>query len=67
VGAQSGDLEQAVRAAVDPAGAGALVNASRSVLYAGSGSDWQMAARNEAQRLRSAINVARAESATAPR
>jgi orotidine-5'-phosphate decarboxylase len=67
VGAQSGDLEQAVRAAVDPAGAGALVNASRSVLYASSGSDWQMAARNEAQRLRSAINVARAESATAPR
>jgi orotidine-5'-phosphate decarboxylase len=59
VGAQAGDLERSVQAAVDADGGGALVNASRSVLYASSGSDWQAAARAEAMRLRDAINAAR--------
>jgi orotidine-5'-phosphate decarboxylase len=67
VGAQAGDLQQAVRAAVDASGEGALVNASRSILYASGGSDWQSAARSEAERLRAAINAARSEGATAPR
>jgi orotidine-5'-phosphate decarboxylase len=64
VGAQAGDLEDSVQAALDSQGGGALVNASRSVLYASRGSDWQAAARAEAQRLRAAINSAREASAT---
>lgn len=55
VGAQAGDLEASVRAA----GGGAIINASRSVLYASSDPGrWQDAARQEAQRLRSAIESA---------
>src|ERR1051326_421544 len=65
VGAQAGDLERAVRAALDMEGRGAIVNASRSVLYASSASDWQSAARAEAERLRSAITAARLQGATA--
>jgi orotidine-5'-phosphate decarboxylase len=67
VGAQAGDLEQSVRAAVDADGTGALVNASRSILYASRGSDWRLAARSEADRLRSAINAARVPGATSSR
>jgi orotidine-5'-phosphate decarboxylase len=66
VGAQAGDLASSVRAGVDQTGGGLLVNASRTILYASSGSDWQSAARAEATRLRAAINAARAPSATAP-
>lgn len=65
VGAQAGDLERSVQAGLDADGGGTIVNASRTILYAGSGSDWQTAARAEASRLRSAINAARAASATA--
>lgn len=66
VGAQAGDLESAVRAGLDAQGGGVIVNASRSVLYAGTGDDWQAAARAEAMRLREAINRARPAAATAP-
>ncbi len=65
VGAQAGDLEAAVQAAVDARGAGILVNASRGVLYAGATSgagslaEWAGAARDAAERLREAINAAR--------
>ncbi len=51
VGAQGGDL----RATVQAAGDRFLINASRSVLYAGEGRDFASAARAEAQRLRDAI------------
>jgi orotidine-5'-phosphate decarboxylase len=57
VGAQEGDLEAAVRASLDVHGRGVLINASRSVIYAGDGTP--AAARAEALRLRDAINVAR--------
>jgi orotidine-5'-phosphate decarboxylase len=67
VGAQAGDLESSVQAAVDRHGGGALVNASRSVLYASRGLDWQAAVRTEAQRMRAAINAARVLGATATR
>jgi orotidine-5'-phosphate decarboxylase len=67
VGAQAGDLERSVQAGVDAGGGGAIVNASRTVLYASAGADWQSAARAEANRLREAINAARAPSATASR
>ena len=59
VGAQAGDLEAAVRAALDAEGGGILVNSSRGVLYAGTGGDYASAARAEAARLRDAINAAR--------
>jgi len=67
VGAQTGDLERSVQAGMDAHGAGAIVNASRSILYASAGADWQSAARAEAERLRGAINAVRsgAPSATA--
>lgn len=59
VGAQGGELRAAVRAAVDSEGGGALINASRSILYASGGPDFAEAARREAQRLRDEINAAR--------
>jgi orotidine-5'-phosphate decarboxylase len=65
VGAQAGDLERSVRAALDAEGGGALVNTSRSVLYASRGSDWRAAARAEAERVRMAINAARQSTPTA--
>jgi orotidine-5'-phosphate decarboxylase len=67
IGAQAGDLEQSVRVALDGQGGGALVNVSRSLLYASRGSDWQAAARAEAERVRTAINLARGSGATASR
>jgi orotidine-5'-phosphate decarboxylase len=67
VGAQAGDLERSVQAATGSGDGVALVNASRTVLYASSASDWQSAAQAEADRLRTAINAARRSSATAGR
>ncbi len=67
VGAQAGDLERSVQAAVDDAGGGAMVNVSRSLLYASRATDWQDAARAEAERVRAAINTARRSGATASR
>ncbi len=59
VGAQAGDIEAAVRALIDARGGGVLVNASRGVLYASDGPGFAQAARDEATRLRDAINRAR--------
>ncbi len=67
VGAQAGDLPRAVLAALDADSGGVLVNASRSVLYASRGRDWQAAAHAEAVRLRDEINAARRAGATAGR
>ena len=53
VGAQGGDLEATVRAAGDRF----LINASRSILYAGEGREFATAARAEALRLRDAIGA----------
>ena len=58
VGAQGGDLEAAVQAGIDANGGGIIVNASRSIVYASLGPDWQSRAREEAQRLRIAIQAA---------
>jgi orotidine-5'-phosphate decarboxylase len=59
VGAQAGDLEATVEAAMNDAGGGFIVNASRGVLYAGRGDDYAEAARNEALKIRGRINVMR--------
>lgn len=55
VGAQSGEVETAVRAAANGEGANAIVNASRSVLYASAGPDFADAARQAAIELRDGI------------
>ncbi|HET9977290.1 MAG TPA: orotidine-5'-phosphate decarboxylase [Burkholderiaceae bacterium] len=52
VGAQGGDAQAAVRAA---RGAPALVNASRSILYASAGTDFAGAARAAARELRAVL------------
>jgi orotidine-5'-phosphate decarboxylase len=59
IGAQGGDLETSVPVAVDALGERAMFSASRSILYASSGSDYATAAANEARALRDAINRAR--------
>ncbi|NKB67709.1 MAG: orotidine-5'-phosphate decarboxylase [Candidatus Latescibacteria bacterium] len=56
VGAQGGDLEAAVRYGQDGRGQGMLINASRGVTYAGSGDDFDKAARAAAVELRDGIN-----------
>ena len=58
VGAQGGDLEEAVRWGADSRGRRAIINVSRQVLYASGGSDFAEAARREATRLRDEINDA---------
>ncbi|MDA0815831.1 MAG: orotidine-5'-phosphate decarboxylase [Chloroflexi bacterium] len=61
VGAQAGDVEQAVQAAMDADGAGILVNASRGVMFApvAEGERWTDASRRAAMALRDQINAAR--------
>lgn len=56
IGAQGGDLRSAVRFGCDKHGEMALINASRSVIYASAGSDFAGAARKEAIKLREEIN-----------
>ena len=59
VGAQGGDLEASVLAGMDAFGERAIIAVSRSVLYAGNGSDFATAAAYEAGVLRNRINRAR--------
>lgn len=59
VGPQGGGLEVSVRAGVDGQKQGAIVSASRQVLYASKAEDYPEAARAVAVRLRDAINAAR--------
>jgi orotidine-5'-phosphate decarboxylase len=61
IGAQGGDLAASLRAGLDAQGAGLLVSASRSVIYAGSSTegDWTASVRTAAAELRDAINVIR--------
>ena len=59
IGAQGGDLAQALHAGLDAHRAGLLINTSRSVLYASAGTDFAQAARAEALRTQAAINAIR--------
>ncbi|MCC6173809.1 MAG: orotidine-5'-phosphate decarboxylase [Chloroflexi bacterium] len=65
VGAQHGDVTAAVRAGLDRRGGGIVVNASRGVLYASTGDDWQQAARDAALALRDRMRMAQEEHARA--
>jgi orotidine-5'-phosphate decarboxylase len=60
VGAQGGDVEQAVRSGQTASGAGLVVSSSRGVLYASSGEDFASAARAATLNLRQQINACRA-------
>ncbi len=59
VGVQGGRLSTSVREGVDQTGRALLVNSSRSILFASSGSDWAEAAGREAQRMQEQINQLR--------
>ncbi len=56
VGAQGGNLEKAAQMGTADFKKTALINVSRSVLYASQGEDFAGAARNEVEKLNSIIN-----------
>ena len=60
VGAQGGDIATALRAGFDARGGGVLPSASRSVLYASAGGDFERAAADAARSFRDLANEARA-------
>jgi orotidine-5'-phosphate decarboxylase len=59
VGAQGGDVAAAVRAGRTADGLGLVLNSSRGILYASSGSDFEAAARAATLALRDEINLYR--------
>ncbi len=61
VGTQGGSIETAVRYGCDNKGYLAVINASRSIIYASNGEDFAEAARAEAIKLREEINYWRRE------
>ncbi|MFM7723457.1 MAG: orotidine 5'-phosphate decarboxylase, partial [Bacteroidota bacterium] len=56
VGAQGGSLEQVVDAGMNP-DVGLLINASRSIIYASSGEDFDLAAKKEALKIQSEMGL----------
>ena len=63
VGAQGGDVAQAVKSGQTAAGAGLVISSSRGILYASSGEDFVSAAREATLKLRDQINASRARHA----
>ncbi len=61
VGAQGGDLRLAVKHGCDSRGEMAVINASRSILYASSGDDFAERARDAAMAMREEMNACREE------
>jgi len=59
IGAQGGDIEKTVKAGIDKNGGNAIINASRSIIFAGNGKDFAKKARIEAEKLRDQINLVR--------
>jgi orotidine-5'-phosphate decarboxylase len=60
VGAQGGDVAQAVSNGQTAAGTGLIISSSRAILYASRGADFASAARSATERLRAEINLSRA-------
>lgn len=58
VGAQGGDVREAVRAGKDASDAGIIVSASRSIIYASAEDDFAHVAREKTQELSSAVRDA---------
>lgn len=67
VGAQQGDLAQAVRAGADAHGGRLLINAARAILYASTEADFAEAAARTARELCEAIRVIVSQSPVSPR
>jgi orotidine-5'-phosphate decarboxylase len=63
IGAQGGDVAQAVKSGQTATGAGLVISSSRSILYASSGEDFVSAAREATLKLRDQINASRARHA----
>ena len=59
VGAQGGDVATAIRAGLDARGGGVLPSASRSIIFASTGADFERAAGDAARALRDTANAAR--------
>ena len=59
VGAQGGDVAQAVQNGQSAAGAGLVISSSRGILYASSGENFASAAREATEKLRDQINANR--------
>jgi orotidine-5'-phosphate decarboxylase len=59
IGTQGGDVDAAVKAGINSHASGLVVNASRSVLYASRGADFERAARDAVMSLRNDINRVR--------
>jgi orotidine-5'-phosphate decarboxylase len=59
VGAQGGDVAAVLASGATADGTGLIISSSRAVLYAGSGSDYALAARAAALKLRDEINLCR--------
>lgn len=57
IGAQGGNLEMVVKHATDEQGLSALINSSRTVIYASSEEDFAEAARQRLKQLRDQINI----------
>jgi len=64
VGAQGGSLEQAIIGGTDNFKKPALINVSRTVIYASSGDDFEKAARTEVEKLNTVITELRTKSTT---
>lgn len=56
IGTQGGEMERSVKYGVDKFGNGAIINSSRSIIFASDGKDFAIRARTEAQKLRGEIN-----------
>jgi orotidine-5'-phosphate decarboxylase len=63
VGAQGGDVAQAVQSGQTAAGTGLIISSSRAILYASAGEDFASAARSATLALREQINASRARRA----
>ena len=63
VGAQGGDVAQAVQNGQTAAGAGLVISSSRSILYAASDENFASAARAATEKLRDQVNASRASRA----
>ncbi len=56
IGAQGGDVEMTIKAGIDKDGLNAIINSSRSIIFASPGEDFAQKARTEAKKLRNEIN-----------
>jgi orotidine-5'-phosphate decarboxylase len=63
VGAQGGDVTQAVQNGQTTAGSGLVISSSRGILYASSGENFASAARAATEKLRDQVNASRANRA----